>query len=404
MKNKISVDEAVRLLCDVPVNIKKQDVPLFGAQGRVLAEDIMAVMDVPAFDRSPYDGYAFRGEDTAGATADNPAVLRITQELVAGSAPGMRVTAGTCAKILTGAPVPEGANAIVKYEVTEFTDEYVRIFSPVRPDTDIIRAGEDVQQGELLARKGDVVTPALAGVLAGQGLAQVSVFQRPRAFVMCTGSELVSPGQPLPPGKIYNSNIYTISAYLDQMGIDCTDGGSAPDDAQLIAQRISSAMDDHDVVVTTGGASVGDYDFALRSSQLMGANVLFWKLDMKPGGSVVVSEKDGKLIINLSGNPGAAALTLLRVISVYLRRLCGRRDVLPESMTLVMLESFGKKSPQLRLIRGRMLIEDGTAYFLHSGSQGNGSVSSLVGCDVLAEIPAGSPPVEAGARVRAYRV
>ncbi len=404
MKNKISVDEAVRLLCDVPVNIKKQDVSLFGAQGRVLAEDIMAVMDVPAFDRSPYDGYAFRGEDTAGATADNPAVLRITQELVAGSAPGMRVTAGTCAKILTGAPVPEGANAIVKYEVTEFTDEYVRIFSPVRPDTDIIRAGEDVQQGELLARKGDVVTPALAGVLAGQGLAQVSVFQRPRAFVMCTGSELVSPGQPLPPGKIYNSNIYTISAYLDQMGIDCTDGGSAPDDAQLIAQRISSAMDDHDIVVTTGGASVGDYDFALRSSQLMGANVLFWKLDMKPGGSVVVSEKDGKLIINLSGNPGAAALTLLRVISVYVRRLCGRRDVLPESMTLVMLESFGKKSPQLRLIRGRMLIEDGTAYFLHSGSQGNGSVSSLVGCDVLAEIPAGSPPVEAGARVRAYRV
>ena len=404
MRNKISVNEALDILADLPVAPAVETVPLFQAQGRVLAEDFRAVQNVPPFDRSPYDGYALRGEDTAAATADKPVVLRITEELPAGKAPEREVTPGTAAKILTGAPVPPGANAIVKFEVTEFTSGEVKIFEPVKPDTDIVYAGEDVKAGQLLAEKGSLLSPAIAGAMAGQGLAEVKVFRRPRAMVLCTGSELLEPGQAPEPAKIYNSNAYTISAYLGAMGVDCVSGGSMPDEPERIAQRISGALSEYDLVVTTGGASVGDYDYAVRSAELTGANVLFWKLAMKPGGSVVAAEKDGKLILSLSGNPGAAVITLLRVASAYVKRLCGRKDTGLEAMELVMKEPFKKKSPQQRLIRGQLSVENGVAYFVPRDGQGNGVISSLIGCDVLAEVPAGSPPIQAGECVRAYKV
>lgn len=404
MAKKISLDQAMELLAALPTAPGAETIPLYKAQGRVLAEDVCAVVNVPPFDRSPYDGYAFRGEDTAGATADNPVTLRITEELPAGKAPTVAVTPGTAAKILTGAPVPEGANAIVKYETTEFTEEYVKIFEAVKPNTDIVYAGEDVKAGQLLAEKGDVIRPAVAGSLAGQGLAEVKVFRRPRAIVMCTGSELLEPGEAPQPAKIYNSNIYTISAYLESLGVDCASGGSMPDEPELIAGRIRDAMEDYDLVVTTGGASVGDYDYAARSAELTGAKVLFWKISMKPGGSVVAAERDGKLILSLSGNPGAAITTLLRVASPYIKRLCGCKDTELEAMELVMKEPFKKKSPQQRLVRGRLSIENGVAYFISQDGQGNGVVSSFIGCDVLGEIPAGSPPVNAGEKILAYRV
>ena len=402
--NKVSIEQAVDMLCALPRRMPAETAPLLCAQGRVLAGDVYAAVSVPPFDRSPYDGYAFRGEDTAGASRENPVTLRIVEELPAGKAPTVKLGPGEAVKILTGAPVPEGADAIVKYEETEFTAETVKIFSPVPPHTDIVPAGEDVEKGSLLLRRGSVLTPAAAGLLAGQGMAEVSVFRRPRACVFSTGSELLEAGEPPAPGKIYNSNTTTICAYLENLGCECIPAPSVPDDPERIAQCITAALGDCDLVVTTGGASVGDYDFAVRAAELTGARLLFWKIAMKPGGSVVAAEKDGKLILNLSGNPGAAVTTLLRVGAPYIKRLCGREDYLPETMTLCVKEDFKKKNPQTRIVRGRLSLEDGQAYFVPQEGQGNGMVSSFVGCDLLAELPAGSPPPKAGELIRVFRV
>ena len=402
--NKINLEEALRVLAELDVSLTTEFVPLFQAQGRVLARDVAAVTDVPPFDRSPYDGYAFRGEDTEAASREAPAVLRVVEELPAGTAPSVKITAGTAAKILTGAPVPEGADAIIKYELTEFDDEFVKIFEPVKPDTDIARAGEDVRRGRVLARRGDTVSPALAGTLAGQGIAGIEVFRRPKIAVMSTGSELLEPGQPPQPAKIYNSNVYTIGAYLQSMGAQCVPFGSVPDEPELIARRIDEALEDCDMVITTGGASVGDYDFAVSSAQLVGARVLFWKVAIKPGGSMVASTREGKLIAGLSGSPGAAAVALLRVVSPYIKRLCGHSDAEPESMCLLLGEDFPKESPQRRIVRGRLEVRDGAALFFPMDGQGNGITSSLIGCDLLGEIPAGSPPLRAGEKITAYRV
>lgn len=392
------------MLLELPAALKAEKVKLEDSYGRILASDIFAEIPVPPFDRSPYDGYAFRGEDTLSATRDKPAVLDITEEIPAGKMPEVRITPGRAAKILTGAPIPEGANATIKYELTEYTEKWVKIFGPVLPDTDIVYAGEDIKKGELIAGAGYAINPPLAGLLACQGICEVQVYKRPAATIINTGTELVEAGNPLPPGKIYNSNVYTLMGYLRSAGMQAYNGGTVEDDPDLIAAAIAGALEKSDVVITTGGSSVGDYDWSLKAFGLTGARVLFWKVAMKPGGAMLAAVRDGKLILGLSGSPGAAVLGLFRVAYPFLRKMCGRTDILPETLELRLDKPFDKPSKQMRLLRGRLAIKDGKAFFSENIRQGNGAVSSLDGCDLIAELPAGSPPLPAGTCVKAYAV
>jgi molybdopterin molybdotransferase len=242
------------------------------------------------------------------------------------------------------------------------------------------------------------------GLLAGQGMAQAQVWRKPRIAILSTGSELMEPGQALHPAKIYNSNLYTLSGYLIKTGTVPVNGGIAADAPALIAGRIRELLPDSEMVITTGGASVGDYDWAVRSAELLGAEVLFRKVGLKPGGAMMAAVKDGKLILGLSGNPAAAATGLLHVALPYVKKLCGRRDVLPQAVETVLKNPFEKRSPQLRILRGRLELGEGTAWFVENAGRGNGLVSSLMECDLLGEVPAGSPPLPAGARLKAYRV
>ena len=404
MLKNIQADKARDMLLALPVALSAETVPLAESYGRVLAADIAARIPAPPFDRSPYDGYAFRGADTADASRERPAVLRITEELPAGKAPTVEIAPGTAAKILTGAPLPKGADATIKYELTEFTAAEVRIFEPVPPDTDIVRAGDDIRAGALIAGKGAVVTAPLAGILASQGIDRVQVFTRPVVSVLNTGTELLELGAPLRPAMIYNSNVYTLSGYLMEAGAQALNAGVVPDEPDEIADRLGAALRASDMVVTTGGASVGDYDWAVVSAQRLGAEILFWKIDMKPGGAMMAAVLDGKLILSLSGNPGAAVLGLLRIALPFIRKLCGRSDLDMPAVDVLLKGPLTKPSPKLRLLRGQLELSGGAAYFVENEGQGNGAVSSLVGCDLLGEIAAGSPPLPAGTRIKAYRL
>lgn len=404
MRMNIPADQAVELLLEQLAQKNIETVPLWELDGRILAEDVCAVVSVPPFDRSPYDGYAFIAADTACASREAPAVLKIIEEIPAGYEPTQPLTAGCAAKILTGAPLPKGCDATIKYEDTEFTDTEVHIFSPQKPDSNVVRKGEDICRGDVILPAGTRVSAAAIGMLAGQGISSAPVYKKPQITVISTGSELVEAGEPLPPAKIYNSNVYTLSSYLRAMGAEPLNGGIAPDDPCAISARISKALENSDMVITTGGASVGDYDWALRVNQMMGAEILFWKAMFKPGGAMCAAVLNGKLILSLSGNPGAAVIGLLRIGMPYIRKLCGHREVMPERINVVFKDSFGKNSPRLRLVRGRLEVKDGTAYFVHNDGQGNGVVSSLLGCDLLAEIPAGSGRVEGGQMFSAIRV
>ncbi|MDR0874978.1 MAG: molybdopterin molybdotransferase MoeA [Clostridiales Family XIII bacterium] len=404
MKKDIEVSEAIRLLLGLSVELNTEQIQVGETYGRVLAEDVAAALPYPPFDRSPFDGYAFRAADVAVASKDAPVTLTINQEIPAGHTPKGDVPSGFAAKILTGAPIPPGADAVVKFEDTDFTAETVTIYEPAYAGSNIVRAGEDIPVGTELAPKGTVILPALMGLLASQGLRTVPVYRKPVVAVLNTGTELAELGVPLPPGMIYNSSMYTQQGFLESLGADFHDAGVVTDDEDEIAARISAVLRAADMVITTGGASVGDYDCALRAAERAGGEILFWKVRMKPGGSLLAYRLDGKLVLSLSGNPGAAALGLLRLGLPYIRKLCGRTDVLHETCRVHLHTAMKKETPRLRVLRGYLELRDGEAWFVENEGQGGGDISSLLRCDLLAEIPGGSPPLPEGALVTAYRI
>ncbi|MDR0445974.1 MAG: molybdopterin molybdotransferase MoeA [Oscillospiraceae bacterium] len=407
LRKSVAPEEARELILQIrSPEPSSERVPLTAAYGRVLAEDVTAELPIPPFDRSPFDGYAFRGEDTAAASENHPVTLRITEEIPAGSVPAIDITPGYAAKILTGAPMPRGADSTIKYELTEFTAETVTFKKPVPPGSDVVYAGDDVAAGSLAARRGDVISPATVGLFASLGKTEIPVFRRPRAAVLNTGSELVEPGEPLPYGKIYNSSVFTLIGALAELGVEGYNAGVARDDPAEIAAAIEKNLPLCDVIITTGGASVGDYDFSLASAEKLGAETLFWKTKLKPGGAMLASRVGDKLLLSLSGNPGSALMALLHIASPFLRRLAGRRDISPEPVFARLGEPYNRAaSPRTRLLRGRLDISaDGTAYFIEYDEQGGGALSSFAGCDLLGEIPPGSPPLPAGTLIRAWRI
>ncbi len=400
----LSAEEARDILLCQQVQIKTERVGLWESLGRVLAEDISSCIAVPPFDRSPFDGYALRGEDTLDASQSSPAVLRITEEIPAGTMPTIRLTKGLAAKILTGAPIPAGANATIKYEDTQYSGTQVSIFAPVNPGTNIVLSGEDILPGTPMARRGDVISSPHVGLFAGQGMSTLAVYSRPRVAILNSGTELLEVGQPIEPAKIYNSNVYTLSGYLHGAGAVPVNAGTVEDDPGKIASRLERLFQQNDMVITTGGASVGDYDWAVRSAQMLGAKVLFWKCAMKPGGSLMAALKDGKLLLGLSGNPGAAVVGLIKIGMPFIKKLCGRSELLPEEFFAVMAEPYKKKSPVPRIVWGRLEVRDGIAYFRQTQAEGNGLVSPLIGCDLVGQIPAGTPGLAAGDKIKVFRI
>ncbi len=405
MKTNLAYQEAREFLLEqVEPLAHIERVPLSKAAGRVLAEPVCAGSDVPPFDRSPYDGYAFRAEDTRLASEDHPVTLRILEEVPAGSMWSRTVTPGTATKILTGAPVPPGADAVTKYEDTVFTEETVTISQPFTPGDNVVPQGEDVQKGQLLAGAGTVIDSALLGTLAAQHLVEPRVYDIPQVGLITTGSELAEPDEPLHGGKIVNTNRYTFLAALSRAGCQPVLYPTPGDDPAAIAAEMDRALAECDLVITTGGVSVGDYDFTPDAMERAGAEVLIRTLWLKPGGASAYGRRDKTLICGLSGNPASALTNFYAVVLPVLRKLRGMAQPHLTELPVVLVEEFRKKSPKTRLIRGRLDLSDGTARMRVSQGQGNGVLHSLIGCDLLAEIPAGSPRLPAGTKLTAYLI
>ena len=403
MKKSVLVEQASQLLLSLAKVKGREEISLSHALNRVLACDLHANMSIPPFDKSPLDGYALRGEDTKKAREENPIALQIIEEVPAGKMPEEKVILGTAAKILTGAPIPEGANTVIRYEDTRWDKDYVYIYNPVNPDSNVIYKGEEVEKNDIILEKGTLITPAVIGMMASQGINKCKVYKKPVVAVITTGDEIVELGEKLEDGKIYNSNLYTISAYIRRLGLDCIEIGNLADDLEEMSQKITQALEIADIVITTGGASVGDYDYAISSLEKIKAEILFWKVKMKPGMATLAAQKDGKLILGLSGNPGSAILGLMRIAQAYLLKCCGRRDHLPEGIHVILKDDMKKNSPNTRLLRGKLLVDKGKAFFKENTGQGNGMLISLLDFDLIGEIPAGSPPVPAGTMIKAYR-
>lgn len=406
MINTISYQEARDLLMRTAQPADLEEVPLQQAAGRILGRDLTAGENVPAFDKSPYDGYAFRAADTAEAGPDHPVTLRVLEEVPAGRMPRERVTAGTAVRIMTGAPIPEGADAVCMFEKTDFTGTRVTLFSSFRSGQNVIRAGEDVGKGTLLARQGTRIDAGLCGSAAAQNRTGLLCYRIPRVGLLSTGSELLEVGEASVPGRIYNSNRYTFAAELSRMGFDVRWLGTAPDSVDEIRALLEEGLRTCDAVLSTGGVSVGDYDVTAKAMEEAGAGILFRGVSMKPGMACAYGVREGKLVCGLSGNPASSLINFHVIAAPAFRRIAGwaADRTLPSPFPVALAEGFGKPSPLPRFLRGRLDLSDGGTRMRLSPDQGNIVLSSSIGMDMIALVPAGSGRLEAGTMLEGFLI
>ncbi len=351
-----SVEEHRRVVADLITRRPPISVPLDDSLGLVLADDVVAPLSLPGFDNSAMDGYAVVAEDISGATAERPVLLPVAEDIPAGRTDPLTLEPGTAHRIMTGAPLPTGATAVVPVESTNAATDTVEIRTGAKPGQHIRRAGEDVTAGTTVLRAGQVVTPAALGLAAALGLGELSVIPRQRVLVMSTGSELVAPGTPLAPGQIYESNAVMLAAALRDAGAEVVAAPTTGDDVAIFRDALARHRSDADVIITTGGVSAGAYEVvkdALGGPATSGeSQVEFVKVAMQPGmpqGSGVV---DGTPIITLPGNPVSALVSFEVFLRAPLRRAMGLPNADRPRRTAVLTEDLTSPRGKRQFRRG----------------------------------------------------
>lgn len=384
--------------------IETEKIPLSETTGRILAAPLEAGADVPAFDRSSMDGYALRSADTANTSETEPVTLKILEEVPAGFLPSVSVKSGECIKILTGSPIPEGADAVVRFENVEFSESEITITHPVKSGNDIVYKGEDVKKGRMLAEAGIKIDDGLAAALSAQDNLHPEVFRKPKVAIISTGTEILEEDEALTPGKIRNTSRYALTNALERVGCTVTFLGTVKDDENEIAGLINEGLLSADVVITTGGVSVGDYDLTPKAMELAGAEVLIQGVGLKPGRACAFGTRDGKIISALSGNPASALMVYYTVVLPCIRKLAGYKEPVPEIFEVIAGTDFEKKSTMDRLLRGTLRFEDGKVMMDIPKGQGGVMISNTVGCNVATVVPAGSGPIKKGDTLHAFMV
>lgn len=392
METMVELEKA-RILIDRQIaGVAAEKIPLSRSFGRILAENIYSPLSLPPFCRSPLDGYAYKGEENS---AGEPRYLKIVAEIPAGTWSERTIQSGEAAKIFTGAPLPPGANCVVRMEDTEEDGDTVVIKKPVEAGKNVVFRGEEIGKGELLLAGGKELNPPAVGLLASVGIEEVDVFCRPQVGIISTGSELAEVGAELAPGKIYNSNSYTLCGLVGKLGC-------VPHVLPAVRDNVADTLaalrkfKDMDAVITTGGASVGDYDLMLRVLAEFGCEMLFWKVNLKPGTPVIMGHKEGKLYFGLSGNPAAAMTTFELLIRPALLRYAGRADWEPREFPVRIKGDFAKRGEQRRFLRAKAIWKDGEIWADISRMQAAGVLRTLVDSHMLVDVPAKHGPVHDG--------
>ncbi|MCC8123248.1 MAG: molybdopterin molybdotransferase MoeA [Oscillospiraceae bacterium] len=403
MINGIALEDAIALMAQHVTPLGTEKVNLFQSLGRTLSYDITAPMPQPPFDRSPLDGYALRASDTAGASREYPVTLTVVDTVYAGDVPMTPVKEGQAVRIMTGAMLPPGCDCVLMQEQTDMGDPKVAIYRPLKPYANYCYRGEDYKFGDLLIPAGLRINAAAVGVLSSAGIVDnITVFRRPSVAVLSTGDEVVIPGTgvELPPGKIYGSNANLIAARLCELGFADVRIEHAGDNAELVASAIRHLAAKYQVVITTGGVSVGAKDILHDTIALLHAEKLFWHVNMKPGTPAIFSLFGEVPVLSLSGNPFAAAATFELLARPLLAAMTGEDWLYPRQTEGLLQTPFPKESKGRRFIRGR--IANGKVYLPDEHS--SGALSSMVGCNCLVDLPAGTPPLQGGERVTVWKL
>lgn len=390
----ITVEEAVRKIMGFANQGVKELVPLELAYGRTLAADLVANHDVPSFDRSPYDGYAIRAEDTIWASRENPIVFEVIGEIGAGSVFHKEVGAFQAVRIMTGAQIPKGCNAVIMLELTrQYEDDgntYMEVKRSFKKGDNISFQGEDARKGTVLAKRGCYINPGISALLATFGYSEVPVAKKPVIGLLATGSELLDVDEPLQAGKIRNSNTHMISSQIRRVGGRVKYFGKFSDDLNTCYEAVKKALSEVDMLITTGGVSVGDYDYLPAIYEKLGASVLFNKVAMRPGSVTTVAQLNEKLLFGLSGNPSACYVGFELFVQPSIRAYMFSEKPHVKREKAILGDDFLKPNPFIRFVRAKLQYNEGQLIAYPSGFDKSSSVSSLVESNIFIVLPGGT--------------
>jgi molybdopterin molybdotransferase len=386
MKQAIRVAEAqeIVLACIQPLGVEK--VTLLDALHRVSAEAVLAPRDIPLHTNSAMDGYAVRYSDVKGATAENPVTLRVLDILPAGKIPQHRVEPGTAVKIMTGAPLPAGADTVVQVEHTNGGPAQVEIYRTPRAGSNLRQRGEDIPLGGCALERNTRLRPAELGVLASVGKAQILVYQRPRIAILATGDEIADLGDVDIHDKIINSNSYTLAGQIIEAGGSPLLLGVARDDREEISRRLASGLQSN-MLITSGGVSVGDFDYVRDCLEQAGFQARFWTVALRPGSPVTFGMVGQVPVFSLPGNPVAAMVTFELFVRPALLKMTGHTDFFRASVTAVMADTIKKRQGVRTFLRGILQQQDGRTVVTTTGPQGSGILRSMSLANCLIDIP-----------------
>jgi molybdopterin molybdotransferase len=391
IRETIPLDEALALVLEAAVPIERTErIDIRAAHGRVIARAAVSAVDVPPFDRAAMDGYAVIAEDTFGASTHEPKTLRCIESVFTGQVARERVSRGTCIEIATGAPLPNGADAVVMVEETEKgASGEVRVFTPVYPRQHVGRRGADITAGQSLFSAGDLLTPSRIGALAAMGILEVDVYARPRVAIVSTGNEIVEPGQPLGPGQLYDINQFTLASIVGAHGGVGVVHPTAADNLDSLADAVAGAASD-DVLVFSGGSSVGERDLIIDVIGQMG-EVIFHGIAVKPGKPTTFGRIDRRPVFGMPGYATSCLSNAYMLLVPMLRRIARLPDYHPHTRRLPLARRVVSTTGRHQFYTVR--IEEGQAVPAFKAS---GDITSMAQADGYIEIPAQTDIVEAG--------
>ena len=395
-----SIAEALASMLPAFRPLGEEEVHLTESAGRHVSRAVMARTDAPPFDNSAMDGYAVRAADVALAAKDTPVRLPVRGESRAGGPPSVSLEPGTACRVFTGAPMPAGADAVVIQEDTERDGDEVEIREASPTGRHVRAQGRDVRSGAQLLRAGDRIWPGELGLLASQNIDRVHVFRRPEVAILSTGDELRMLGDDPEPGMIINSNVYVLTEMLRALGAIPVALPAAPDTLPGIEAALRKALE-ADVVITTGGVSVGAYDFVQEAFKNVGIQQRFWKVRIKPGKPFAFAQYGDKPVIGVPGNPISAMIAFEVLIAPCLRKMLGDPQPHPQPVAARLRDPYRRRPGRVEIARGVATREGDEIIVALHGLQGSGSLPSFVGVNALVIFPADKAELAAGERVEA---
>ncbi|HTY58454.1 MAG TPA: gephyrin-like molybdotransferase Glp [Bacteroidota bacterium] len=395
----ISAEKALKIVLNCCRPARKESVRLREAVGRTAAGNIVAREDIPPFRNSSMDGYAVRSADLKNASGSQPVRLSLRGESSAGNPFKGEFRSGHAVRIMTGGKLPSGTDAVVPVEIASADGEdAVKFDRPVRPGDFVRKKGEDVPRGRRVIASGDLLTPSHLAILASTGHPEVRVGRRPEVGILATGDELLPPEETPSAGRIRNSSSYALIGLVKESGGKARFLGIVRDRKKSIRKKVREGLS-HDILLLTGGVSVGAHDYVREVLESCGVEILFWRVNIRPGGPLLFGRSGRTLVFGLPGNPVSTGVTFLQFVRPAIRKMLGRRLLFPSRWTAATVEPLGVKEGKRTYLRGIVTQEEGLLKVRTTGSQSSGVMSSLLKANCLIILPEGTTNVPAGSSV-----